>query len=499
MTAKPSMEQEALASRLITEIDGERSALIDELRILRPRVDADPAQLDVARSLATRFEKVGPSIHTKLRQLSDPDRIDQLLDELSMLDCSAIRNTCEAVLAYLVKYRYIELTDLSRTDRSSTSVVPMWELPKGSDSLAADFVSRVESDPSPAMQKIQIGLRSAPWLGRLSKIQSIQSVIWMKALGLVEFGYDTRLVAQGAPDPGVPVLRLSEDYPDERTRAAIGQALRAEESRRRLVRDFGVGVRGIGGEQTFRIFADASGNDVIKIATYHFRTVLGDRKLSDWLLENRTLRLEIMCLGPTAVEELTEGADPDSLTESLVEGIHAFHAMKSELPTDIRKRVQIRIYGDSQASGLFRGAILCASGNSPAGVRRVVATVWPYGASRANYGEVLVLEGDSNLSRLCVEYYDAAWRNAVPLDIGGNFVRLRWVVSSLQTELLTSACLGVTAAAIFLANDRQYNSDAFFALLGIVPVVGLAFWKAARRLWRSGRLAVKIRMRERYR
>jgi hypothetical protein len=149
--------------------------------------------------------------------------------------------------------------------------------------------------------------------------------------------------------------------------------------------------------------------------------------------------------------------------------------------------------------GLFRGAILCDAGSSRVQVKRVVATAWPFGELRANYGEVLVLESSSNISQLVNEYYDNAWADAVPLAIGKRLARTRWALSTLRGELAASAGLGIIATIIFLQDTTEFNSDAFFALLGIALVLVSAIHRIVQRLWRAGRLSVKVRGRERYR
>jgi hypothetical protein len=490
---------------MIREVEASRTAISHVAARVLAGTQADISEQDL-QDLVSIVDVHGARLGARWRdelavKITTRTGLEDVLRGLRSLDVTPIEATVRALLAYLLKYRYVDLTDFSSewTTLGPSGAGLMWALPDGYDSIHADMRSRLTASPTPVMKKLVVGFKSAPWLGKLDDVELIQGVAWLSDLGLVEFAHDHEVRAAGSSATGVPVLRLSALYDDIRTRRWLDVASHEEKQRRSLVSDRGIGLRAIGAAETFRMFKDASTNDIVKIATYHFRTVIGDRSLADWLNDNPSLRVQIMCLGPTSRDELTEGADPDSLAESLIDGIHGFHGLMGRLPASMINRIEIRVYGDVPLGGLFRGAILCDAGSSRVQVKRVVATAWPFGELRANYGEVLVLESSSNISQLVNEYYDNAWADAVPLAIGKRLARTRWALSTLRGELAASAGLGIIATIIFLQDTTELNSDAFFALLGIALVLVSAIHRIVQRLWRAGRLSVKVRGRERYR
>lgn len=423
-------------------------------------------------------------------------QLDNVIGDLRTLKCDGpVQEACRNLIAYFLTYRFLDLSDLS--SGSERRLERTWSLPKGYDTLWSDVPMAVDHSATKAMKMLPSRVTAAPWLGALKPPEILRAILWMTEIGLTEFALDQDITVLNAGSAGVPVLRLRPSFSLQESsllqqyETTLRTALAAESARRELVVDLGTGIRTVGAFNTYQLIADASPNDVLKIATYHLRTVVGERSLVDWLAEKKTLRVQILCLGPTSTEALTEGADPDSLAESLRRGIHSFREVQRQLPAHVREQVQTRVYGDVESEGLFRGAILCTGRGAGGKPRRVLATTWPFGECRANYGDVLLLEGDSNLSRLVSEYFDSAWTNSVPIGSGGRFERLRWATASLRLELLTAAALGIVAS-IALAAQPGVNSDAFFALIGIIPILGLALFRTVRRLYRASRLSFAI-------
>jgi hypothetical protein len=397
-----------------------------------------------------------------------------------------------------LKYRFIDLSDLALPvpDRAGLQrpMERLWQLPEGTDTLWTDMRSAAQSK---AMAMLPSRVTAVPWLGDLAPSDILQAIAWLTEIGLLEFAYDDCVEANERPAAGVAVLRLNNSFrptdPEVRREYedAVRRALDAEIRRRKLVEDLGTGLRAVGPFETYRLIADSSPNDVLKICTYHLRTIVGERQLADWLRDKKTLRVRIMCLGPTTVDALTEGADPTSLISSLVRGIQSFRRVSNELPRNLRGQVKIRVYGDREANALFRGAILCNSHEQGGKVKRAVVTVWPYGECRGNYGDVLRLDGNSNLARLLVDYFDSAWDDSVPLPFFRRFEVFTWALRSVRFELLTALLIGIIASLI-LADRPNWGGDAFFALVAVIPVLTLGLIRVGKRGWRVLSLSVAV-------
>lgn len=414
MPTKPDYITEELAARLIDAADAQRAALIAELRSIHDMAGTGSILAPPAGCLL-RLVSDGAFLSSRLNRdiqtAACSGELDAVLGELELLQClGGVRETCRALYAYFLKYRFIDLSDLTLPgpDRAGVQrpLERIWQLPVGTETLWADMRSAAESK---AMAMLPSRVTAVPWLGDLKPRDILQAIVWLTEIGLLEFAHDDCVEANERPaGSGVAVLRLNNSFrpADAVVRLeyedAARRTLETEIRRHKLVEDLGTGLRAVGGFETYRLIADSSHNDVLRISTYHLRTVVGERQLIDWLRDKKTLRVRIMCLGPTAVDALTEGADPISLVSSLVRGIQSFRRVANELPRNLRKQVEIRVYGDREASALFRGAILCDSQEQGGKPKRAVVTVWPYGECRGNYGDILRLEGNSNLARLLV-------------------------------------------------------------------------------------------------
>jgi hypothetical protein len=202
--------------------------------------------------------------------------------------------------------------------------------------------------------------------------------------------------------------------------------------------------------------------------------------------------VQIVCLGPTSVSSLTEGADPQSLVATLATGIQNLEEVRRGLSRQQRKQIKVRIYGDVEAQSLFRGVILCsgdAAGEKP---KRVLATTWPYGECRANYGEVLKLEGRSNLAKLIVDYYDHAWRNSVPASFSTKREWLAWTFRGVTLEVGTAICVGLITASTLVLNPTL-QGDPFYALVGTIPILVTAVARVGKQVRRAVGLTRAIR------
>jgi hypothetical protein len=506
MSAKPSHETEALAARIFEALDDQRIALIEDLEGIAASKSSGSSTttehplLDQVKERAFLSDRLCRYIQDGLRS----GQLENVIGDLRSLKCDGlVREVCHSLIAYFLTYRFLDLSDLTNPN-SAASAAPgrrldqSWTLPEGYDTLWSDVPMAVDYAATKAMAMIPSRITAAPWLGALRPPEILRAILWMTEIGLTEFACDTDIPAAGS-NGEVPVLRLRPSFSLQEANlwqqyeTTLRTRRTAESARHNLVVDLGTGIRTVGGFNTYQLIADASANDVLKIATYHLRTIVGERSLVDWLAEKRTLRVRILCLGPTSSEALTEGADPDSLARSLRRGVHGFREIQRSLPKHVRKQVQTRVYGDTESGGLFRGAILCTGEESGGRPRRVIATVWPFGECRANYGEVLCLEGDSNVSRLLSEYFDTAWTNAVPIGSSGRFERTIWILASLRLEILSAAILCIIAV-VALAAQPGVNSDAFFALVAAVPILAISLIRTIGRLYRASRLSRTIRM-----
>jgi hypothetical protein len=501
MSAKPSHETEALAARLFDALDDQRIALIDELKACGSMgsTSTSGASSDSILDEVERHTFLSDRLRRDIQTGLSSGRLENVIGDLCTLKCDGlVRETCRSLIAYFLTYRFLDLSDLGTPAGRGRGLERNWDLPKGHDTLWSDVPMAVDHSATKAMAMLPSRVTAAPWLGALRPPEILRAILWMTEIGLLEFAHDDGIAVLDGDRAGVPVLRLRPSFSlrepslNQQYETTVRAVVAAENARHDLVVDLGTGIRVVGGFNTYQLIADASPNDVLKIATYHLRTIVGERSLVDWLAEKKTLRVRILCLGPTSTESLTEGADPDSLAKSLRRGIHSFREVQRNMPTQVRRQVLTRVYGDVEAEGLFRGAILCAGEGSGGVPRRVVATAWPFGECRANYGDVLLLEGDSNLSRLFSEYFDQAWENSVPVGSGGKFERLLWAMASLRFEVLSAAAIG-SVAAVALAVQPGVNSDAFFVLVGLVPILGLSLIRTIRRLSRASRLSFTIR------
>ena len=503
MPTKPDYITEELAARLIDVAEAQRATLIDELKLINDTASTGSVPASPAGRLL-RLVSVGAFLSNRLNRniqaAVDSGELEKVLGELELLRCvGGVRETSRALCAYFLKYRFIDLSDLAQpgSDRAGVQrpLERFWQLPEGTDTLWADTRSAAESN---VMAMLPSRVTAVPWLGDLRPSDILQAIVWLTEIGLLEFAHDDLVEANERPtDLGVAVLRLNKSFrpadPDVmgRYEDAVRRTFDAETRRRRLVADLGTGIRAVGAFETYRLVADSSPNDVLKISTYHLRTVVGERQLVDWLRDKKTLRVRIMCLGPTTVDALTEGADPTSLVSSLVRGIQSFRRVENELPRSLRKQVKIRVYGDREANALFRGAILCDSQGQGGRPKRAVVTVWPYGECRGNYGGILRLDGDSNLARLLAGYFDSAWDDSVPLPFFRRFEVVSWTLQSVRFELLTALLIGIIASLVLIGRPN-WSGDAFFALVAVMPVLALGLIRVGRRGWRALSLSIAI-------
>lgn len=503
MPTKPDYVTEELATRLIDVAEAQRAALIDELRLIHNTAGADSV-LEPPTGRLLRLVSDGTFLSSRFNQdiqaAADSGQLDKVLDELELLQClGGVRETARALCAYFLKYRFIDLTDLTQPGPDQAGVQRplerLWRLPAGTETLWSDTRSAAKSK---AMAILPSRVTAVPWLGNLKPGEILQAIAWLTEIGLLEFAQDDCVEANERPaDSSVAVLRINNSFrpddPDVRREYedVARRTLETEIRRRKLVEDLGTGLRAVGGFETYRLIADSGHNDVLRICTYHLRTVVGERQLIDWLRDKKTLRIRIMCLGPTAVDALTEGADPISLVSSLVRGIQSFRRVANELPRNLRRQVEIRVYGDREANALFRGAILCDSQEQGGKPKRAVVTVWPYGECRGNYGDILRLDGNSNLARLLVGYFDSAWDDSVPLPFFRRFEVFTWTLRSVRFELLTALLIGITASLV-LAGQPNWGGDAFFALVAVMPVLALGLIRVGKRSWRALSLSIAV-------
>lgn len=474
---KPEAELEELALRIAEQLDRQRSDLIAEVRAVANGVDESRMQA-VAAVRARAF--LSDRLAGDLLDIAGPDRVQGAIDELKSLCLDGpLRGTVRDLVAYFLKYRFVELTDLrvSQLDQCCEAVD---EFP---DSVK-DFLNPAPRLGTPLTKMLVNRVRAIPWLGGCAPGAVLLGLHWLVQMRFLEFAQD-RDVAARTTRLEMPVLRLfdgvrllSAEPLQSKLKERIAILRQLETARKELVVDLGTGVRAVGAVQTYELIKLATPNDVLKIGTYHLRTVVGERELGVWLREKPTLRVQILCLGPTKVEALTEGADPANLRQSLLSGVRSFRA----LDKGIRHNVSIRRFGDVEAESYFRGAILCSDSGS---VKRLVATVWPYGTSRGNYGEVLLLNGDSSGARLLSAYFDQAWENSPPLATYRPLETFRWVINALGLETIATLLLVLVGILVYRTIET-WQGDAFFAVVGASVALVPAAWRTLRRVMRAG-------------
>jgi len=501
MSVKPEPVLEQLAAAVVDGLEDWRLTLVGDLRGLASSGGAARALSSQMQSVATRAALLSGRLSTQLLRGADRHAVPGVAAELEALAVTARQGEdARDVVAYFLKYRFLEFTGLEPAveSRMHGSVVRRaWTIPPQLESLDEAPDGDSEDALVDAGALIAQRLTAAPWLGGLRDRDIGLVARWLVALGFLEVALDTAIPAAGRPDEGVPVLRVRSDFgaqvPQAQDRLMdIRRATQgAETARRALLADLGTGLQAVGGFETYRLIADASRNDVIRISTYHLRTVIGSRSITDWLEDKENLTLRILCLGPTEIDGLTEGADITSLQMSLAEGIHSFRASTRAPRGRQRNRVQIRVYGDIESEAYFRGAILSGAGSASATPKRVIATTWPYAQARANYGECLRLDGDSSLSRLLMAYFDRTWENSIPLPYFEPFRLLRWVVRSVGVEVSAALAVAIALVVIIVVVPSS-ESNAVFELLGVLPLIVAAVYRVAHRAGRAIRLSIAV-------
>jgi hypothetical protein len=502
MSAKPGSDLEEFAGTAFSALDSQRTTLIDEVRTVGTRTGQQASATGPILAMVEQQKFLSHHLASDALSAVKSRDVGNVIGDLEALLCrSRTQETCRAIIAYFLKYRYLELSDLTQVQRKNPSagaaIDPILDIPGGADTLWSDLRSGTDSIVSAAADMLPSRITAVPWLGSLRKDDILYSINWLCELGFLEFRIDPALHAVARKGLGaVPVLACREEFEflepnlSKRYQELVSTSRHMEKRRSGLVQDLGTGIRAVGGYETYNLIADSSPNDILRISTYHLRTVIGERGLADWLADKETLRLRIMCLGPTKIESLTEGADPTSLIDSLVRGIQSFRAAESTLPRHQRRQIEIRVLGDIEAEAYFRGAILCDAQDQNTRPKRIIATVWPHGEVRASYGEVLKLQGDSNIARLIVQYYDQAWRNAVPLSLYGRAGLISWCLSSIRKEIV-AALVVVLLTLLVLAVRPDWQGDAAFGLLSLIPLLSLAVYDVVRRgarAWRLSRL-----------
>ena len=138
--------------------------------------------------------------------------------------------------------------------------------------------------------------------------------------------------------------------------------------------------------------------------------------------------------------------------------------------------------------------ILCGADGAAGKPKRILATTWPYGEYRANYGEILKLEGRSNLAKLIVDYYDRAWRDSVPASFSTKREWSAWALQGVTLEVGTAIVLGLLTASTLVFNPTL-QGDPFYALIGTVPILVAAAARVGKRVRRAVGLTRAIRQR----
>jgi hypothetical protein len=209
--AKPEQHLETLARQLFSGLESKRVHLLREIDALR----REPAgQIDPVRFATISSALAGRILSTRLAEgFRDAVRLGesaQLFDVVRALRCSAAaRQVCVVLIAYFLKYRYLDLTSFelavdpdSEQDRRTRT----WVLPTGWRDLRTD----ADSD---AAGLIVDRVKSAPWLGALDGSLIREAVGWLVDVGFLEFAADVDVWADGVPPHGVAVLRITQVSP----------------------------------------------------------------------------------------------------------------------------------------------------------------------------------------------------------------------------------------------------------------------------------------------
>jgi hypothetical protein len=462
---KPSPMLEMLAKRLCNDLDQSRVAIVENFRspLINGRLERSP---ELSHALEHHF--LSPRNAGHCADAIDHGSFSNMRDDLDRLRLGVSnREVCVAIIAYFLKYRYLDLSSFNSKEASRPNCRNT-ELPAGHDQFREPIGNALARD-------VWRRLTSAPWLGAIEPDACRYAVYWLTELGLLEFALDTSIAAASLAPAGVATLRIRpEQQPlDLNLRHELSDAIRAaieaENRRKGLVTDVGIGIGAVGAYETYQLIERASANDTVRIGTYHLRTVQANQDLREWLEQKPNLKFDILCLGPTVHDALTEGADETSLITSLKHGIQAFNELYDKLDRR-RGQIQIRIYGEVENEAYFRGAMLCkAAGKGGQLPIEIVASVWPFGISRANYGEVLKLEGDSNMSRLIAAYYQRAWDNAIPISKSGKIEWTGWILHSLSVEVMAAIVVAILYVGLVLTVP-SWRENALFGLIAAVPV-----------------------------
>ncbi len=414
---------------------------------------------------------------------------DILFWEKRAVPATPDEGTVIELLAYLLKYRFYDLSAYVPQIDDGRLVAPRlsFEFPQGHTNMLVDFRLALDSkEYTPAIKAMIRGVRATPWLGSFSDRQIVLGVSWLLDRDLARFEKDTEIVPKLEP---LPVLTLNRDKRfgdaalDGRFGALMGSLGSEEIARSRLVTDLGVGVNVVGGYNTFTTMLDARSGHVVKIGTYHAKTIFSPDNLDVWLDERPNVPLRILCLGPTTNVALSEGSDPKTLADSLVEGIQGLRLVLKQRRSEGKPEVdvELRIYGDREDDSYFRGAILYDEGKQS--VETVLASAWFFGASRANYGEVLRLDGNSNLASLMNNYFDRAWDNSIPLPMRSWKKPILWALGVLSPETIGAGVI-VVGSLIILAIKPEWAGDVVVGLLAVAMVITVGMWQIGQRMRR---------------
>jgi len=265
MPTKPDYTAEELATRLIDVAEAQRAALIAELRLIHDMVSTGSVLAPPAGRLL-RLVSAGAFLSSRLSQdiqtAVDSGELDKVLGELELLQClGGVRETSRALCAYFLKYRFIDLSDLTlpAPDRAGVQrpMERLWQLPEGTDTLWTDMRSAAESK---ARAMLPSRVTAVPWLGNLRPSDILQAIVWLTEIGLLEFAHDDCVEANERPvDAGVAVLRLNNSFrpadPEVQREYedAVRRTLAAEIRRHKLVEDLGTGLRTVGAFETIAL------------------------------------------------------------------------------------------------------------------------------------------------------------------------------------------------------------------------------------------------------
>lgn len=504
MSAKPDQSTEELSVSVIDYLEQKRAALIDELSSIQMSTTQDsqlPESPLIELACTGRFlsQRLAMAISSSVKTRT----VASVIAQLHALQCvGSVRETAKVLVAYFLKYRFLDLSRVNLPPRTGAGYQPpmerQWSLPDGTETFWMDAPLALLGVESECINLIPSRITATPWMGELKPPEIIAATRWLTEMGFLEFALDADIQPDGAPSSQLPVLRIRPTFhlmdPGliDIYASAIEAARKAEACRRGLVAARGIGVTAIGSMETYQLIANSSPNDILRISAYHLRTVVGERELANWIEEKQTLRVRIICLGPTSVDALTEGADPKSLTSSLARGIQGFRRVRQTLPRHLRKQISIRIYGETEDQSFFRGAILTGSRADASTPKRIIATVWPYGEFRANYGELIRVEGNSNLARLLVQYFDRAWEDSVPLPFYRNWDLLAWVGRSMKFETITALVIASAAGLVLTVWPNLSPGDALFELVSVVPILVVGAMRASIKAFRALRLLLAI-------